>query len=133
MALCGTAAGAALPEDYLTSIPVTDTVPLQSSECAESGSEADIPFIFDFPLIRIIDADGDNNPDLLLFGDNVRIVLTRIDFSCATHPCGSADPGGELRDCGEGNGAASPGACETSLSVTISSIARSALLVDRLI
>ena len=88
--------------------------------------------MFDFPLVRIIDANGDRSPDLLLLGDDIRIVLVHTETSNATLPCGNAGPGGELRDCGEGNGAAFPGVCSGRLSSTITSATRSALQVDNL-
>lgn len=89
LALYGTAAGAALPEDYITSIPVPDVAAIHANEEAEPDSEADLPSIFDFLCIRIIDANGDSYPDLLLFGNNIRIVLARLDLSTVTLPCGN--------------------------------------------
>ena len=134
LALCSTAPGAALPDDYITGIPIPDAAPLSSNEETDTDSEAGIPTIFDFPWIRIVDANGDSNPDLLLFGDDIRIVLARVNLSSyAALPCGNADSGRELRDCGEGNGAASPGVCHTGIHATIYSATRSILQVDNLI
>ena len=95
LALCGTAAGAALPEDYISSIPMPDIAQINANEEAEQDSETALPSIFDFPCIRIIDANGDSYPDLLLFGDNIRIVLARFDLSDVTLPCGNRQTLGE--------------------------------------
>jgi hypothetical protein len=127
-----TVRGAALPEDYLRSIEVPEELQAvgENSEEETIGSFG-LPSIFAFPLVRIIDANGDRSPDLLMLGDDIRIVLVKTETSNATLPSGNADPGGELRDCGEGNGAFPSGGCRPGIGTTITSATRSLIQVDK--
>ena len=125
---------AALPEDYIANIRMPEAPVLSEEESASADSGESPGVRSPFPWIRIIDADGDRRPDLLMLGEDIRIVIAKIDISNATLPCGNADPGsGELRDCGEGNGASSPGGCESAISVIISRAIGSAIEVDRVL
>jgi hypothetical protein len=130
LALCAAyTAAAALPEEYIANIQVPDAPVLSEEE--ESDSEQASEVRTPFPWIRLVDSDGDRRPDLLLLGEEIRIVIASIDISNATLPCGNAAPGsGELRDCGEGTGASSPGGCEPGLSTTICRTIGSVIQVD---
>jgi hypothetical protein len=128
LACAAASSGAALPEEYLRSIEPPSEVRTVDGEGESNAVTVGIPSLFDFPLVRIIDANGDRTPDLLILGEDIRIVLVRTDTSDADSR--DAGPGGELRDCGEGNGACSPGDCRCGIASIITSAMRSLVRVD---
>jgi hypothetical protein len=120
--------GAALPEEYLRSMEPPAEARTADEEGEATAGSVGLPSLFDFPLVRIIDSNGDRTPDLLILGEDIRIVLVRTDTSDAT--LRNAGSGGKLRDCGEGNGAFSSGACRCGIASTITSAMRSLARLD---